>query len=287
MENKENCWCGSGLPYDECHQSIDAKIKEYERKGCTVPPRSLIKTPAQIEKIKESAKINTAVLDYVAEHIHEGMTTEEIDVLVSEFTKSKGAICAPYQYQGYPKSVCTSINEEVCHGIPNRRKKLQQGDIVNVDVSTILDGYYSDASRMFCIGQVSPEKQRLVDATKECLRIGIEAAKPWGFVGDIGEAISKYAHQHGYSVVRELGGHGVGIEFHEDPFISHVGKKGTGMLLVPGMIFTIEPMINEGGANVVIDRYNGWTIYTADGKPSAQVEHMILITETGNEILTY
>jgi methionyl aminopeptidase len=287
VEDKDVCWCGSGKPYDECHKHIDEKIEMYRKRGCEVPPRSLIKTPAQIEKIRESAKINTAVLDHVAKHIHEGMSTEEIDVLVSEFTKDNGAICAPYQYQGYPKSVCTSINEEVCHGIPSRIKKLQNGDIVNVDVSTILDGYFSDASRMFCIGDISPEKQKLVDVTKECLKIGIEAAKPWGFVGDIGEAISKYAHQHGYSVVRELGGHGIGIEFHEDPFISHIGKKGTGMLLVPGMIFTIEPMINTGGANVVVDRYNGWTIYTADGKPSAQVEHMILITEEGSEILTY
>ncbi|MEA4874598.1 methionyl aminopeptidase [Anaerorhabdus sp.] len=281
------CWCGSGKSYEECHKAIDDKIKQYEAKGVEVPPRSLIKTPEQIEKIRKSAKINTQVLDLVEKNIHEGMSTEEIDVLVKEFTASQGAICAPYQYQGFPKSVCTSINEEVCHGIPSRIRKLKNGDIVNVDVSTILDGYYSDASRMFCIGEVDEEKKKLVEVTKECLRRGIEAAQPWGFVGDIGAVISEYAREMGYSVVRELGGHGVGIEFHEDPFISHVGKKGTGMLLVPGMIFTIEPMINVGKANVVIDRYNGWTIYTGDGKPSAQVEHMILITEDGPEILTY
>lgn len=281
------CWCGSGKEYGECHKSIDDKIKEYEARGVQVPPRSLIKTPSQIEKIKKSAEINTAVLNLVEENIHEGMSTEEIDIIVSEFTKSKGAICAPYHYQGFPKSVCTSINEEVCHGIPSKLRKLKNGDIINVDVSTILDGYYSDASRMFCIGEIDEEKRKLVEVTKECLRRGIEAAQPWGFVGDIGDAISKYAHEQGYSVVRELGGHGVGLEFHEDPFIAHVGKKGTGMLLVPGMIFTIEPMINVGKAGVVIDRYNGWTIYTSDGKPSAQVEHMILITEDGPEILTY
>lgn len=287
MNSDELCWCKSGLNYGECHKTIDEKIRVYEKKGCIVPPRSLIKTPQQIEKIKASAKINTAVLDYVASVIKEGMSTEEIDVLVSSFTKEQGAICAPLNYQGYPKSVCTSINDEVCHGIPSRLRKLKDGDIVNVDVSTILDGYYSDASRMFCIGEVSAEKQKLVDVTKECLRRGIEAAKAWGFVGDIGDVISKYAHENGYSVVRELGGHGVGVEFHEDPFIAHIGKKQTGMLLVPGMIFTIEPMINAGGPNVVIDKYNGWTITTQDHSPSAQVEHMILITEEGPEILTY
>lgn len=285
---KENmCWCGSGQLYTECHQAIDEKIKEFERKGAEVPPRSLIKTPMQIEKIKQSAKINTQILDLVAEQIHEGMTTEDIDVIVKEYTLKQGAQCAPYQYQGYPKSVCTSINEEVCHGIPSRLKKLKNGDIINVDVSTILDGYYSDASRMFCIGEVNEEKRKLVEVTHECLRRGIEAAQAWGFVGDIGAAISEYAKEQGYSIVRELGGHGIGLEFHEDPFVAHVGKKGTGMLLVPGMIFTIEPMINVGQAKVVVDRYNGWTIYTADGKPSAQVEHMILITENGPEILTY
>lgn len=285
---KENmCWCESGRLYADCHQAIDEKIKEFERKGADVPPRSLIKTPKQIEKIRQSALINTQVLDLVQETIKEGMTTEDIDVLVKEFTAKQGAICAPYQYQGFPKSVCTSINEEVCHGIPSRLRKLKNGDIVNVDVSTILDGYYSDASRTFCIGEVDDEKRKLVEVTKECLRRGIEAAQPWGFVGDIGAAISEYAKENGYSIVRELGGHGIGLEFHEDPFIAHVGKKGTGMLLVPGMIFTIEPMINVGKSSVVLDRYNGWTIYTSDKKPSAQFEHMILITENGPEILTY
>ncbi len=262
------------------------KIEEYRRQGHIVPSPDLVKNSEQIAKIKESAEINTAVLDHVAKHIKAGMSTQEIDDLVSTFTKQQGAICAPLHYEGYPKSVCTSINDEVCHGIPSRRIKLKDGDIINVDVSTIKDGFFSDASRMFEIGNVSKERHELVEITKECLRRGIEAAKPWGFVGDIGDAIASYAHSKGCSVVRELGGHGVGLEFHEDPFISHIGKKGTGMLLVPGMIFTIEPMINAGRANVVLDNLNGWTIYTADGKDSAQVEHMILITEDGNEILT-
>ncbi len=281
------CWCNSGLEYDLCHKSIDEKIAEYAAKGCSVPSRDLIRTKDQLEKIRKSAIINTKVLDAVSKEIKEGMTTEEIDVIVKEVTASYGAICAPYKYQGYPKHVCTSINEEVCHGIPSKRRKLKNGDIVNVDVSTIVDGFYSDASRMFAIGTISDEKQRLLDVTKECLRLGIEAAKPWGFVGDIGAAISAYATKMGYSVVRELGGHGVGVEFHEDPFVAHYGNKGEGMLLVPGMTFTIEPMINVGKKEVVMDRYNGWTIYTADNSMSAQVEHMILITEDGNEILTY
>ncbi len=273
--------------YREYKKRIEDTIEEYRLKGHEVPDLSLIKTPWQIKKIKDACAINTGVLDYVSNNIKQGMSTQEIDDLVSSYTKDAGAICAPLGYEGYPKSVCTSVNEEVCHGIPSKFKKLNDGDIVNVDVSTILDGYYADASRMFEIGNVSEEKQRLVKVTKECLELGISVCKAWGHVGDIGAIISAHAHKNGYSVVTRLGGHGVGLEFHEDPFISHVGIKDTGMLLVPGMIFTIEPMINIGTSEVVIDKYNGWTIYTKDGKPSAQVEHTILITEEGPEILTY
>lgn len=267
-------------------EEILHRIEEMKAQGCIVPTPDLIKTPEQIEGIRESGKINTGVLDEVARQIHEGMSTQDIDDIVSKYTIDHGAVCAPLHFEGYPKSVCTSINEEVCHGIPSRHRKLRDGDIVNVDVSTIYKSYFSDASRMFLIGQVSEDNRRLVEETKKCLEIGREAAKPWGFVGDIGYAISKYAHSKGYTVVRELGGHGVGIQFHEDPFISHVGKRHTGMVLVPGMVFTIEPMINMGRAPVEIDPYNEWTIYTQDGKPSAQWEHTFLITETGNEILT-
>ncbi len=273
--------------YREYQARIESKIEEYRKEGHQVPDLSLIKTPWQIKKIKDACSINTAVLDYVQDNIKVGMSTQEVDDLVSSFTLKSGALCAPLGYEGYPKSVCTSINEEVCHGIPSRLRKLNDGDIVNVDVSTILDGYYADASRMFEIGNVSEERKRLVKVTKECLELGISVAKAWGHVGDIGAIISEHANKNGYSVVTRLGGHGVGLEFHEEPFISHVGIKDTGMLLVPGMIFTIEPMINVGGADVVIDKYNGWTIYTKDGKDSAQVEHQILITEDGPEILTY
>ena len=246
-----------------------------------------IKRPSQIEGIRKAGEINTGVLDEVGKLIHEGMSTQDIDDIVSKYTAEHGGICAPLNYEGFPKSVCTSINGEVCHGIPARHRKLRNGDIINVDCTTILYGYYADASRMFMIGNVSEERRRLVEETKKCLEIGIQAAQPWANVGDIGYAIAKYAHSKGYSVVRELGGHGVGIDFHEDPFVAHVGSKGKGMVLVPGMIITIEPMINAGKAAVEIDPYNNWTIYTRDGSDSAQWEHTILITEDGNEILTY
>ena len=263
------------------------RMAECRKRRMILPDEEYIKRPSQIEGIRRAGVINTGVLDEVAGKIHAGMSTQDIDNIVAEYTKAHGAICAPLNYEGYPKSVCTSVNEEVCHGIPSRLKKLHEGDIINVDCTTILDGYYADASRMFMIGNVSPARKKLVEETRKCLEIGIAAAQPWATIGDIGYAISKYARSLGYSVVRELGGHGVGLEFHEDPFVSHIGKKGTGMVLVPGMVITIEPMINAGKAGVVIDPYNDWTIYTADGKDSAQWEHTILITETGNEILTY
>lgn len=280
------CWCGSNKKYKHCHLEFDQKLFSYAQKGIIVPPRNIIKNEKQIQGIKESSKINTAVLDLVSKNIKAGMSTEEINTLVHEFTVSQGAIPAPLNFQGYPKSVCTSINDEVCHGIPSSDVILEEGDIINVDVSTIYNGYFSDASRMFKIGKVHPELNKLVDVAKECLEKGLEAAKPWGFIGDIAEAVQKHAESNGYSVVREFGGHGIGLQFHEEPFVSHVGKKGTGMLLVPGMIFTIEPMINMGKPDIFIDSDDDWTVLTEDGYPSAQWEYTILVTETGVEILT-
>lgn len=215
------------------------------------------------------------------------MSTEEINTIVHNFTVENGAIPAPLNFQGYPKSVCTSLNDEVCHGIPSPNVILEDGDIINVDVSTILNGYFSDASRMFMIGEVHPELKKLVTIAKECLEKGLEAAKPWGFLGDIAEAVQKHAEANGYSVVREFGGHGIGLAFHEEPFVSHVGRKGHGMLLVPGMVFTIEPMINMGGPEIFINSDDDWTVLTEDGSPSAQWEYTVLITENGAEILTY
>lgn len=266
---------------------LDKHIMYLQNKGHLVPSRKLIKTPEQIEGIRRSGVVNTGVLDLIAQEIKEGMSTAAIDKLVYDYTVGHGATPAPLNYEGFPKSVCTSINDVVCHGIPSEKEILRDGDIVNVDVSTILDGYYSDASRMFMIGNVSPEKKRLVEVTKECLQIGMEAAKPFGFVGDIGYAIQHHAQKNGYSVVRDLCGHGVGLEFHEEPEVLHFGRKGTGMLLVPGMVFTIEPMINMGRYEVYIDEDDGWTVLTDDGLPSAQWEHTFLMTDHGLEILTY
>jgi methionyl aminopeptidase len=266
---------------------LDKKVLFYQNKGHLVPTRKLIKTPEQIEGIRRSGVINTGVLDLVEKEIHAGMSTAEIDKLVYDYTVSHGAIPAPLHYEGFPKSVCTSINEVVCHGIPSEEEILEEGDIINVDVSTILDGYYSDASRMFVIGQTSPEKEKLVRVAKECLVKGMEAAKPFGFIGDIGNAVEAHAKKNGFSVVRDLCGHGVGLEFHEDPEVLHYGKKGTGMLLVPGMVFTIEPMINMGDWRVFVDEEDGWTVVTEDELPSAQWEHTFLMTEHGLEILTY
>lgn len=266
---------------------LDKKVLFFQNKGHLVPSRSLIKTPEQIEGIRRSGVVNTGVLDLVEKEIHAGMSTAEIDKLVYDYTVSHGAIPAPLHYEGFPKSVCTSVNEVVCHGIPNEEEILEEGDIVNVDVSTILDGYYSDASRMFVIGQTTPEKEKLVQVAKECLKVGMEAARPFGFVGDIGYAVERHAKKNGFSVVRDLCGHGVGLEFHEEPDVLHFGKKGTGMLLVPGMVFTIEPMINMGDWHVFIDEEDGWTVVTEDELPSAQWEHTFVMTEQGLEILTY
>lgn len=267
-------------------EEVEAKIQHYKKEGYRLPQRHLLRTAQQIEGIRASARINTALLDYIADHIQEGMTTADIDHMVYCFTTDHDAIPAPFLYEGFPKSVCTSINEVVCHGIPSTREVLKDGDIINVDVSTIYKGYFSDASRMFLIGNVSPEMRRLVQVTKDCRDIGVQTAQPWTRLGDVGAAIQEHAEKNGYSVVRDLCGHGCGVKFHEEPDVEHFGKRGTGMLIVPGMTFTIEPMINMGRYDVYIDEADGWTVLTDDGLPSAQWESQILITETGNEILT-
>ena len=287
IDRNSPCWCGSGRKYKKCHYDFDEKLMAYEHRGCIVPEHNMIKTPEQIEKIKASAQVNIAVLDYVAEHIKEGVTTEDIDRWVYEETTRRGAIPAPLNYEGFPKSVCTSIDEVVCHGIPDPKRVLKNGDIINVDCSTILNGYYSDSSRMFCIGDVSPEKKRLVEIARQSLEVGLKEVKPWNFLGDMGSAIHDFVRENGYSVVREIGGHGIGLEFHEEPWVSYVSEKGTEMLMVPGMMFTIEPMINMGKPDVFVDEDDDWTIYTEDGLPSAQWEIQVLVTEDGYEIISY
>jgi methionyl aminopeptidase len=287
INRNDECWCGSGKKYKKCHMDFDEKYEFMKKNGCLMPNRNLIKNAKQIEMIRKSAEINNGVLDLVGEKICEGMSTEDIDKLVYDYTVEHGAIPAPLNYQGFPKSVCTSINDEVCHGIPDKNIILKEGDIINVDVSTIKDGYFSDASRMYIIGKTSEEAEKLVRVARECLKKGVEAIKPWGFLGDIGEAVEKHARENGYSVVRDFGGHGVGLKFHEDPFVAHVGKAGEGMVLVPGMIFTVEPMINEGGFEVFVDADNDWTALTEDGSLSAQWEYTVLVTDTGIEILAW
>ena len=281
------CWCGSGKKYKKCHCQFDEKLKELQQEGHIIPSHDMIKTPEQIEKIKESGKINIAVLDYVAEHIKAGISTAEIDKWVYDITTKMGGVPAPLNFEGFPKSVCTSINNEVCHGIPSEDVIIKDGDIINVDVSTNLNGYFSDSSRMFCIGNVSEENRRLVEETKNAVYEGLKQVKPWGFLGDMGQAVNDYVKSKGYSVVREVGGHGIGLEFHEDPWVSYISKKGTEMLMVPGMIFTIEPMVNAGKPDIFVDEDNGWTIYTEDNSMSAQWEIQVLVTEDGYEIIAY
>lgn len=268
---------------------FDKRIMYLENKGALVPTRELIKTPEQIEGIRRAGVVNTGVLDAVAQAIRPGMSTLEIDQICRDYCEKHGAIPACLNYEGFPMSVCTSINEVVCHGIPKATDILEEGDIINVDFTTILDGYYADASRMFIIGKTTPEKEQLVKVTKECLEIGMEAAKPWGYVNAIGKAIEKHAKKYHYGVVRDLCGHGVGCKFHEEPEVCHFAQKGDGMLLVPGMVFTIEPMINMGTWKVFIDADDpyGWEVISEDEQPSAQWEYTLLMTEHGVEILSY
>ena len=287
LDRNAPCWCGSGKKYKQCHARFDEKLKVMEDAGHIIPPHEIIKTPEQIEKIKESCAINIAVLDYVAAHIKEGVSTGDIDRWVYEQTTARGGVPAPLGYEGFPKSVCTSINNEVCHGIPDDEIILQDGDIINVDVSTIYHGYFSDSSRMFCIGNVPEEMKKLVEVTKECVEKGLEQVKPWATLGDMGEAVHNHAKAHGYTVVPDIGGHGVGLAFHEEPYVSYVTTKGTEMVMAPGMIFTIEPMVNMGCDEVFVDDENGWTVYTEDDMPSAQWEIMVLVTEDGHEVLCW
>ena len=287
LDRNMPCWCGSGKKYKHCHYDFDEKLDDMHRRGAIIPTHDMIKNEAQIAGIRESAKINVAVLDYVAAHIRAGISTAEIDRWVYEQTTAMGGIPAPLNYEGFPKSVCTSIDDQVCHGIPSEDDILCNGDIINVDCSTIYKGYYSDSSRMFIIGETTPEKKKLVEVTRECVMAGLEQVKPWGFLGDMGQAVHDLAKKNGYSVVRDVGGHGVGIQFHEEPWVSYVTRRGQEMVMAPGMMFTIEPMINMGTDDIYVDADNDWTIYTEDGMPSAQWEIQVLVTETGHEVISW
>jgi methionyl aminopeptidase len=244
----------------------------------------IIKTEEQIEGIRRASRLTSEILDLLEEHIRPGITTQEINDFVHKHTVAHGAIPAPLNYRGFPKSVCTSLNEVICHGIPEERV-LKDGDILNVDVTSILDGYYGDSSRMFLIGDVSDDALQLTQVTRECMYRAIDQVKPGNRLGDLGHAIQDCAESRGYSVVRAFVGHGVGVEFHEPPDVRHYGEPGTGQLLRPNMVFTIEPMINTGSYRVkVLD--DGWTAITVDDGLSAQWEHTIRVTEDSYEILT-
>ena len=281
------CWCGSGKKYKSCHAAFDDKLAAYQLKHIPIPSHKLIKTPEQLEGIRKAGKLNTAILDMVAENIKAGMSTDDINTLVHNYTVEHGGIPAPLGYQGFPKSVCTSIDDQVCHGIPSEDDILCNGDIINVDCSTIYKGFYSDSSRMFIIGETTPEKKKLVEVARECVMAGLEQVKPWGFLGDMGQAVHDLAKKNGYSVVRDVGGHGVGVRFHEEPWVSYVTKRGQEMVMAPGMMFTIEPMVNMGTDDIYVDADNDWTIYTEDGMPSAQWEIQVLVTETGHEVISW
>jgi methionyl aminopeptidase len=285
LNRNDLCWCGSGNKYKKCHMEEDAKISKLEIELGYVIPRESIKNEKDIEGIRKSCKLTSEILDMVGERIKAGITTEEINKWVHDYTVEHGAYPAPLGYNGFPKSTCVSINEVVCHGIPDENKIINDGDIVNVDVTCILDGYYGDANRTFVIGNATEEAKKLVRVAKECLNLGIEQVKPYNTLGDIGYAIQSHAESHGYSVVYEYGGHGIGNEFHEEPFVPHIGQKGEGMILLPNMIFTIEPMINIGKPETVVLE-DEWTAITSDGSLSAQWEHTIRVTEDGCEVLT-
>ena len=283
----EPCWCGSGKKYKKCHANEDERLQELYNDGHEVLVRSLLKTPKDVDGIKYSAEVNKGALDYVGERIGPGVSTAQIDQWVYDYTVAHDAIPAPLNYEGFPKSVCTSINDVVCHGIPSDDEVLKDGDIVNVDCSTIRNGYFSDSSRMFMIGDVSPERRKLVEVTKESIQRGLAAVKPWGYLGDMAHAVQSYVEENGFSVVREFGGHGIGKEFHEDPFVGFVGEPGTGVVLAPGMCFTIEPMVNAGGFEIDMSDPNGWTVRTKDGSDSAQWEVQLVVTDTGYELLCW
>ena len=244
-----------------------------------------IKNKHEIDLMRKTCGLASSTLQYIESHIREGISTEEVNSLCHQYIVGKNAYPSPLNYRGFPKSVCTSINEVICHGIPNGNIILKDGDILNVDVTTYLNEFHGDTNKTFFIGKVSPEVKKLVEITYHSMRAGISVVRPGAYVGDIGHVIGEMAYGHGYSVVEEYCGHGIGRNFHEAPQIVHVGKKGTGPELRPGMTFTIEPMINLGTKACKLLE-DGWTVITADGKWSAQFEHTILVTEEGYEILT-
>jgi methionyl aminopeptidase len=278
------CPCGSGRKYKKCCMDQIALEPEELKKRYAQKFHIRLKEPADIEGIRSAGQLVMETLDLVESKIRPGMATDEINTLVHRFTLKNGAIPAPLNYRGFPKSVCVSVNEVICHGIPGERI-LKDGDIVNVDVTTILDGYYADANKTFFVGTPGPDAEKIVRVARESLKRSMQAVKPGNTIGDIGWAIQEYAEGQGCSVVREFVGHGVGFDFHESPQIPHFGRRGEGVALVPGMVFTIEPMINLGKRHLTILE-DKWTAVTRDGSLSAQFEQTILVIDQGFESLT-
>ena len=253
----------------------------------------IIKTPEQIEWIRKAGRLTAMTLDMIGQYVKAGVSTLELDNIMNTFILSNGGVSACIDYKGnnnwgkwgYPRCTCISLNDVICHGIPRADEILKEGDILNIDVTTIVDGYFGDASRMYTVWAVSEKAKELIAVTKKAWEIGIAEVRPGNFFGNIGYAISQYAEGRGYSVVRDYTGHGVGIEFHEEPYVYHKAEKNTGPKMQVGMVFTIEPMINLGKYASKLDKDN-WTARTKDGSLTAQWEHTILVTETGHEILT-
>jgi methionyl aminopeptidase len=275
------CPCGSGKKFKKCCAS---RVDRHSPRHHPDKPKIRLKSPVDIEAIRRAGRLVVETLDLVESHLKPGIATDSINTLVHEFTLKHGATPAPLNYRGYPKSVCVSVNEVICHGIPGSRV-LREGDIVNVDVTSILSGYYADANKSYFIGQPGQDARKIVDVARRSLKEALSAVQPGNTIGDIGAAIQTYAEAQGCSVVREFVGHGVGFDFHEPPQVPHFGQPGEGVRLVPGMVFTIEPMINLGGHElIVLD--DQWTAVTKDGSLSAQFEQTILVTENGFESLT-
>jgi methionyl aminopeptidase len=285
ITRNDPCWCGSGQKWKKCHYPrlpTDGDLaKQY-----LLTYGILLKPPDQIEKIRTACRITSRILDQICQAAKVGVTTLELDELSRELHKEMGAVPAPLNYGSppYPKTICTSLNEVVCHGIPDQRA-LQEGDIMNIDVSCIVDGYFGDSSRMVTIGEVAEDKKRVVDVSLQCLNLAMQVCKPGNQIWQIGQAIEECAREHNCSVVNQFVGHGIGVSFHEPPEIPH-HYNDVRVPFAPGMVFTIEPMINAGVRDIVLDKKDGWTVRTRDGKPSAQWEHTLLITETGHEVLT-
>jgi len=300
IERNDPCWCGSGKKYKKCHLSSDEVKRATPRAG--VPSRAAAKaspkdnkgrrkTPAQIDGMRRSGVFNGRLMDYIRPYVKAGAVTDELNTLIHNYTVENGHIPACLGYKGqrsvFPKSCCISRNDVVCHGIPSQSERIEEGDIVNIDLTTIVDGFHGDSSETFMTGAAGGEARRLVDVAAKALIVGIDAVRPGVPLSAIGNAIEPFVNSQGCSVVRQYTGHGIGAKFHESFSVyHHIEPRAEDFVLLPGMTFTIEPMINLGGYEVTTDKKDGWTVRTRDGSLSAQFEHTLLVTESGAEVLT-